>query len=322
MINVGVIGAGRIGAIHARNVYENKNTHLQWVSDPISAALEQFKGISERVTNSAEDILADDSVDAIVVCSPTPTHIKMIVKGVRANKKVLCEKPVDLTLEHALKCEALINELKGDVMIGFNRRFDPSFAELKSRLGEIGKIEQVVIFSRDPGAPPVDYVKVSGGIFKDMTIHDFDMARFMLGDFVEVKTIGQNVVDPAIKDVGDFDAAVVTMKSESGATATIVNNRRCVYGYDQRIEVFGENGMLEVANQTATSVKLTLAKSTDAKSRYEDFFLQRYEQAYKLELEAFVDSILNGKPFSPSLSDGVRALELAELALADSVRAK
>jgi myo-inositol 2-dehydrogenase/D-chiro-inositol 1-dehydrogenase len=205
-------------------------------------------------------------------------------------------------------------------MIGFNRRFDPTFSKIKEELnsGAIGSVLQTSITSRDPSGPPIEYVRISGGIFKDMTIHDFDMARFMAGDITSVHAFGQNVWDEAVKDAGDFDSAVVTMKAKNGSSVVITNSRNCAFGYDQRIEVFGEKGMLEAENQTDTSVKLTLENSTNVGERYLDFFLQRYEKAYNLELNYFIDAIINGtekgKLLSPSIEDGVKALELAEAA--------
>jgi myo-inositol 2-dehydrogenase/D-chiro-inositol 1-dehydrogenase len=313
-INVAVIGAGRIGLIHTKNVYENNNANLKWVFDPFEKALNGLKNISKNITMNINDIFNDNSVDAVIICSPTNTHIEMIEKCIKKNKFVLCEKPVDLSLQSAKKCFENVKNDSDKIMIGFNRRFDPSFSEIKERLSELGKIEQVIIVSRDPVPPPAEYVKNSGGIFKDMTIHDFDMARFILGDIVEVNAYGQNVVDQKIKNEGDFDAAHIIMKNENDALVTIVNNRRCVYGYDQRIEVFGEKGSLNVGNQIKTSVYKNGDNYTDSSNRYLDFFIDRYKDSYKIELQTFLNSIKENIAMNPSLLDGIKALELAEIA--------
>ena len=200
-------------------------------------------------------------------------------------------------------------------MFGFNRRFDPSFAAARAavRDGRIGEIEQLTIISRDPAAPPVDYIKVSGGIFRDMTIHDFDTARFFLGEMTEVYAAGQNL-DPAIRETGDFDAAVVTLKAASGAVATIINNRRCASGYDQRLEASGRDGALFAENVRPTTVRLSNAEVTDAQEPYLDFFLERYADAYRLELSAFIEAVESSTPTPTTIDDAVKALALAEAA--------
>ncbi|MDR1808603.1 MAG: inositol 2-dehydrogenase [Propionibacteriaceae bacterium] len=318
MVNIAVIGAGRIGAIHAANVAAHPDTNLLWVADPVAGAAERVAApLGAKATLDAAEALADPAVEALVICSPTPTHVELILAGVQAGKAVLCEKPVDLDLARARQCLATVEAAGGKVMIGFNRRFDPTFAEVNARVaaGEIGRLEQVTIISRDPNPPSAAYVATSGGMFKDMTIHDFDMARFFLGDVVTVRAVGQNVVDPAIQEAGDIDAAVVVLEGASGAVATIVNNRRCAFGYDQRLEAFGATGMLEGRNQFATTVAASTATTTGAMGRVQDFFLQRYADAYRVELDTFVQALAAGSPMSPSLADGVAALALAEAAL-------
>jgi myo-inositol 2-dehydrogenase/D-chiro-inositol 1-dehydrogenase len=320
MLNIGVIGAGRIGAIHAANVAANPGSSLTWVSDPVPGAAERFVQLGARASLDPAEVIAAADVDAVVICSPTPTHVELILTAVAAGKAVLCEKPVDLDIARARDCQRKVEAVQGKVMIGFNRRFDPTFAQVHARLaaGEIGKLEQLTIISRDPSAPQASYVAQSGGIFRDMTIHDFDMANFFLGPIETVQAVGQNVVDPQIAAAGDNDAAVVLLKAASGAVGTIINNRRCAYGYDQRLEAFGAEGMLEGRNQHATSVALSTADFSQAAGRVQDFFLQRYADAYRLELEAFIKAVSGNGTFSPSLADGVAALALADAALESS----
>ncbi|MDR0593401.1 MAG: inositol 2-dehydrogenase [Bifidobacteriaceae bacterium] len=315
-----VIGAGRIGAVHARNVAARPDARLAWLVDPARPAAESLAGSlpgdRPRVACDAAACLADPAVDAALIASPTPTHADLILAAVRAGKAVFCEKPVDLDLGRARACADQVKAAGGRVMIGFNRRFDPTFAQIRERVraGVIGRVEQVVIVSRDPAPPPADYLPASGGIFRDMSIHDLDMARFMLGPIVRVAGAGQNVIDPAIAAAGDRDGAMLMLWAASGAIACIVNSRRCAFGYDQRLEVFGAEGMLQAANQAPTSTITTLAGATDAGPRFEDFFIQRYEQAYRAELAAFIETLRTGRPASPSMDDGVAALELADAA--------
>ena len=195
-------------------------------------------------------------VDAVLIASSTDTHVDLLTRSAKAGKAVLCEKPIDLDLAKVEACWTEIGPLDPVVMVGFNRRFDPSFKALRDRLraGEIGRLEQVVITSRDPAPAPVEYLKVSGGLFRDMTIHDFDMARYLAGEIVEVHAMGANLIDPGIQAIGDIDAAMVTLRAKSGALVHINNSRRCVYGYDQRVEAFGAKGMLQALNRHPTTV--------------------------------------------------------------------
>jgi myo-inositol 2-dehydrogenase/D-chiro-inositol 1-dehydrogenase len=229
----------------------------------------------------------------------------------------LCEKPIDLDIGRVEACWREIGGLSPVVMLGFNRRFDPSFRALRDRLqaGEIGKVEQVVITSRDPGPPPVAYVKVSGGLFRDMTIHDFDMARYLVGDIAEVQAMGANLVDPAIRDAGDIDAAMVVMRAASGAMVHINNSRRCAYGYDQRIEAFGEKGMLQAGNRRPTTVEAWGAERTGAKDPVLNFFIERYTEAYLAEIDHFVDCVEKGATPLAGFAEGREALRLADAAL-------
>ncbi|MDR1851203.1 MAG: inositol 2-dehydrogenase [Propionibacteriaceae bacterium] len=318
MLNIAVIGAGRIGAIHAANVAAHPNANLTWVADPVEGAAARLTAkLGGKATLDALEAVNAEDVDAIVVGSPTPTHVEMILAGIAAGKAVLCEKPVDLDIERALDCLRQVDAAKGKVMIGFNRRFDPTHNAVheKAASGLFGKLEQLSIISRDPSAPPAGYIPLSGGIFRDMTIHDFDMARFFLGDIDSVLAVGQNVFDEGIAEAGDYDSVVVTLTAKSGAVGTITNSRRCAYGYDQRIEAFCSEGMIESKNQYPDTAAVSTGTYTGAMNRVQDFFLQRYDAAYKLELDAFITGVEEGKELSPSLADGCAALVLANAAL-------
>ncbi len=316
MLNIAIIGAGRIGQVHAKTVATHPEARLALVCDPFGDAAETLASrYGARSCQDAEDVFADPEVDAVVVGSPTPLHIPHLLAAAKAGKAVLCEKPIALDIRDVLAVQAELDSLTTPVMFGFNRRFDPSFAAVRQAVldGRIGDLEQLTIISRDPAAPPVEYVKVSGGIFRDMTIHDLDTARFFLGDIVEVHAVGQNL-DPAIEEVGDFDAAVVTLRAASGAVATIINNRHCASGYDQRLEASGRDGALLAENVRATTVRLSNAEVSDAQEPYLDFFLERYADAYRLELSAFIEAVESGTPTPTTVSDAVEALRLAEAA--------
>lgn len=316
MIKIGIIGAGRIARVHTRAVAAHPNATLVVVSDPVEeagTALAQEYGA--RWTASAEDVIADPEVDAVIICSPTAFHAEQILAAAKAGKPVLCEKPVAMDVETIDQLEKDLEGLDPVVMIGFNRRFDPSFAQIHDMVsdGTIGKVEQVTIISRDPALPSLDYIATSGGIFKDMTIHDFDTARFFLGDVTSIVAIGQHL-DPIMKDTGDYDGVVITLTNAEGATATITNSRHCASGYDQRLEVFGDRGTLNADNIRPTTVRLSTDTSTDAQDPYLDFFLTRYEAAYSAELSEFLSAIESGRAPSPSIADGKKAQLLAEAA--------
>jgi myo-inositol 2-dehydrogenase/D-chiro-inositol 1-dehydrogenase len=310
-----IIGAGRIGTVHARSVAAHPEAQLVLVCDPVGdAAATLAAAHGARWTKDVDEVFAAD-VDAVIVGSPTPFHVDQIIAAVEAGKAVLAEKPVDLDLARADECLAAVADRADRVMLGFNRRFDPGFAEVKARLvaGEVGELEQLTIISRDPGAPPAAYLTSSGGIFRDMTIHDFDMVRFLLGDVTEVHAVGQNFAED-IKEIGDFDAAVVTLRGASGGVATIINSRHCATGYDQRLEAFGPKGSLRAENHTATRVEFFGTQVAGASGPYLDFFLQRYAEAYVAELDHFISSVRAGTAPSPGLRDGREALALADAA--------
>lgn len=317
MLTFAQFGAGRIGAIHASNLASSGATKLRYVVDVNAAAA---AALAEKYGAQVTDVktaLADPAIDAVVIASSTDTHAELIIASAKAGKAIFCEKPIDLSLKRVDACLAAVRKARVPMLVGFNRRFDPNFAALRARIdqGAIGKVEQVIISSRDPGLPPITYLKVSGGQFRDMTIHDFDMARWLLGEEpAEVFAYGSCLVDPAVGKIGDTDSVMVLMKTASGRLAHINNSRRATYGYDQRIEVHGAKGRLMAGNRVATTVELadTNAVSTE-KPVY--FFLERYADAYKAELAAFVDAVINKKPMPVGAEDGRQAIVLAEAAV-------
>lgn len=316
-IRMGLIGTGRIGQVHAANIAASPDATLAWVADPMiegaRAVAAQFGGTATAV---ADDLVASGEVDAVLIASPTPTHVDLIAASVDAGLPVLCEKPIDLDIARVDALAPKVRDSGVPVAIGFNRRFDPAFASVRARVaaGEIGRLEQLTIISRDPAAPPADYVGVSGGIFRDMTIHDFDMARFFLPEIVEVHATGGALFDAGVQAHGDFDSAVTTLRAASGAQVTIINSRHSAIGYDQRLEAFGAGGMLQVSNAPTSLVSLSTASVVEARAPYQDFFLQRYAEAYALELSAFVRLARGEKSESSTFADGRAALVLADAA--------
>lgn len=316
MLKVGLLGAGRIGRVHAINIAGHARSQLVAVSDVNEDAAHSLADAYGAKANSSDAILADASIDAVLIATSTDTHSDLIEKATAAGKAVLCEKPVDLSLERAQRCLDAVDKTGVPVMIGFNRRFDPNFSAIRASIaaGEIGKPELLSITSFDPAPPPVAYVKVSGGLFRDMMIHDFDMANFLMGNMPKtVHAAGTSIVDPEIGKVGDVDTAVVTLTYADGRIAVIKNSRRAVYGYDQRVEILGSEGLLSAGNVLENTVsKATKQGVTSAKPEF--FFLERYMRAYAAEWDAFVAAILDGAAIPVSLKDGVDALSLAEAA--------
>ena len=316
MLRVGLLGAGRIGQVHARTIATHRLSTLVAVSDAVTQNAENVAAEYNISARSSENILNDPEIDAVLIATPTDTHSDLIEAAVMAGKAVLCEKPVDLSLKRAKACLDRTKTASQPIMIGFNRRFDPNFSALNAALhaGDIGKTELLSITSFDPAPPPVSYVKVSGGLFRDMMIHDFDMAHFLMGELpISVMATGSCLVDPEIGAAGDVDTAVVTLTYRDGRIAVIKNSRRAAYGYDQRIEVLGANGMLQAQNMLEnTVVKSDVSGVVTAKPTF--FFLERYMRAYEVEWAAFVDAALGTKPVPVTLEDGVAALAMAEAA--------
>ncbi|MEL6265491.1 MAG: inositol 2-dehydrogenase [Pseudomonadota bacterium] len=314
-MKVALFGAGRIGKVHAASIKMDPRSTLVAVTDVVAeaaGALAAEHGIEAR---TPEAILADPSIDAILIASSTNTHADLIEAGVTAGKAIFCEKPIDLSLDRALAVGRIAEGHDRPMMMGFNRRFDPNFAAVKAALeaGEIGRGELLAVTSYDPAPPPVAYIKVSGGLYRDMMIHDFDMCAFLFGMPATVMAHGSCLVDPAIGEAGDVDTAVVVLGYADGRLATIRNSRRAPYGYDQRVEVLGAGGTLAAENEIEnTVVKSTTAGVTSAKPVY--FFLERYMRAYAIEWSAFVDACVDGAPVPATIQDGVNALALAEAA--------
>jgi len=318
LIRFALFGCGRIGRVHADSIDVHPRAELAWVYDPIeSAALEVGKRYGAATAPDVDAAMDDPNVDAVVIASATPTHVDLLTRAVRAGKAVLCEKPIDLDMARVDRCWMEIAALNPTVMVGFNRRFDPSFREVHDRIaaGDIGRLEQLIIVSRDPAPAPREYLATSGGLFRDMTIHDFDLARFFLGEVVEVYATGANVVADYIAELGDIDSAVVVLRGVDGALCHITNCRRSVFGYDQRLEAFGSAGMLSVGNQHSTSVRLSNATQTEAAPEYLNFFLDRYTPAYRAELDHLITGMEQGSQPTPGFADGREALALADAAL-------
>lgn len=316
MTGMALIGAGRIGRIHAANVAAHPGATLVAVTDADAAAAEGLAAATGARVLSAEAAIAAPDVAAVMICSPTDTHADLIEACARAGKAVFCEKPVDLDSDRIRRCLEVVRAAGIPLMIGFNRRFDPSFSRLKQRLeaGAAGAVELVTIISKDPAPPPVSYIARSGGLFRDMMIHDLDLARHLLGEEpVEVHAVGAALVDPAIGEAGDVDTAAVMLKTASGRIATITNSRRATYGYDQRIEVHGSAGLVRADNRRETTVE----EADGSGFRVEPalpFFLERYAEAYRRELAHFLECLTERRAPSPSGEDGLRAQILADAA--------
>jgi len=314
MHKIALIGAGRIGRIHGANVVAHPALTLSHVVDPLTENAEAAARALGAVVTDLESVLADPSVAGVIVASSTDTHLDYSVRAHAAGKAVFCEKPIDMDLGSA---RAAAGSLEGArLFLGFNRRFDPNFRALKAGLdaGRAGGLESLQITSNDPSPPPVAYVKVSGGLFKDMAIHDFDMARWLLGEEpAEVFAWGACLVDPAIGEAGDIDTARTVLKTASGRLCVIANSRRSGFGYDQRIEAYCSAGMIRADNVTESTVQVWTEAGSQA-DRFQNFFLDRYAQAYRAEMAHFAD-ILEGKA-QPEIgyADGVAALALAEAA--------
>jgi myo-inositol 2-dehydrogenase/D-chiro-inositol 1-dehydrogenase len=316
-LRFGLLGAGRIGKVHAKAVTGNPKAKLVAVADAMAPAAQAIADQYGCDVRTIAQILAASDIDAVVICTPTDTHADLIEQFTNAGKAVFCEKPIDLSLDRVKACLKVVRANKGTLMVGFNRRFDPHFMAVRAEIdkGSIGAVEMVTITSRDPGAPPVEYIARSGGIFRDMTIHDFDMARFLLGEEVtEVSAMAAVLVDPAIGKAGDSDSVQVMLKTATGKMALISNSRRATYGYDQRIEVHGSKGVVSAENQRPVSIEVANA-SGYTRPPLHDFFMTRYTEAYAAEITAFIEAVGSKKAAAPSGEDGLAALALAEAAL-------
>ena len=324
MIGVAVLGAGRMGRIHAENAAANPRASLVAIADPVAAAAESLAGrLSAEASTDAEAVIGRPDVEAIVICTPSDTHVPLMLAAARAGKAVLCEKPLDNDLARVDAAIVELERLGTPVMMAFNRRFDPTNARIRGAIdgGEIGDVRQVILTSRDPGLPPRDYLAHSGGIFRDMVIHDFDTARFLLGEEpVEVFAFAGRLVDPElVAAIDDHDTVGVLLRTGSGRQGVITCCREAAYGYDQRVEVFGSRGMLQNDNLRATTLRRSDARTTDARETLLPFFLERYDDAYRNEMDAYLAALEGGTRMPTSPIDGRQALRLADAA-AESVR--
>ena len=296
-VNVGVIGAGRIGRIHARNLkFQIPGAKLLAIADVIAESAQTVADELEipLCEQNYHRLLENGDIQAVVICSSTDTHAQIMMEAAEANKHIFCEKPIALEMDKIDRALAAVGKAKVKLQVGFNRRFDPSFQRAKELVesGKIGVPQLLRISSRDPQPPPLDYIKVSGGLFLDMMIHDFDMARYLLGEEVtELMATGTCLIDSAIGECGDVDTAVVLLKFQSGALGTIDNSRQAVYGYDQRIEVFGSKGSVVVENKTPTEVTIHSADAIQSDKPLH-FFLERYQEAYLAEMNQFITCVL------------------------------
>jgi len=308
MKTVALFGAGRIGRIHAGNLAALPGVQLKYVCDPMASSAADLAQQHGAQVSGIEAAFADPAVDVVAIASSTDTHSDLITRAARAGKHIFCEKPVDLSVPRAQACADAVKAAGVACMIGFQRRFDPTFNEARTRMdrGEIGKPEMLVVTSRDPGAPPAEYLKASGGIFRWILCADGDEADTL-------HATGSCLIDPAIALVGDIDCAAVTIRTKKGRLAQINTSRRAAYGYDQRFEVLGSAGMLQCGNHRPSEVVQSDAKGVRADTP-ENFFLQRYREAYRLEITHFFESLQSGAPFRTSIADGVAAQKLADAA--------
>ncbi len=317
MLNLGIIGAGRIGKVHAQSISKFvKNAKVVSIADPfMNSEIKEFaKELSiENCLEDYHDILNDPSIDAVLICSSTDTHADISIEAIKANKHVFCEKPVSQDIGKIHEVMEALKDSKVKYQVGFNRRFDHNFGAVRSAVqsGKVGEVHIVKITSRDPDAPPVSYVKVSGGMFLDMTIHDFDMVRFLTGkEVVDVYASATVKVNPEIGEAGDVDTAIITMKLEDGSLAVIDNSRKAVYGYDQRAEVFGSKGQVAVSNDTQSTAVFSGEDGVVAeKPLY--FFLERYMQSFTQEVSDFVNAVENDTDVPVDIHDGLQAVVIA-----------
>ncbi|MEL6436769.1 MAG: inositol 2-dehydrogenase [Pseudomonadota bacterium] len=316
-IQFAVLGAGRIGQVHARTIAANSDAQLTCIAD---AAPQAAQAIADRYgceIATIDDIADNSAIDAVVICTPTDTHADLIEQFARTGKAIFCEKPIDLDVGRVRTCLTAIERTGTPVMVGFNRRFDPHFAAVKTAItdGKIGDVELVQITSRDPGPPGGSYIKVSGGIFRDMMIHDFDMARFLLGEEpVRVQASGSVLVNAEIGELGDYDTASALLTTGSGKQCVITNSRRAAYGYDQRIEVHGSKGAITAENQRPVDIEIATAGGY-TRPPLHDFFMDRYVDAFAIELAAFIAALREDRAPNPSGEDGLRALLIADAAV-------
>ncbi len=319
MVNIALIGCGRIGQMHAANLAKHQRTNLVAVCDVDEKSAERVAHLYGcKVVDSPSKIFGSENIDGVIIASITSTHAEYIEMAVAAGKPVLCEKPIDLDLERVNRCAKKISGTSVPIQIGFNRRYDPGHNSARRALlaGEIGELHQVIITSRDPEIPPKAYLEAAGGLFRDMTIHDFDLARFMLGeDPVEVFALANALGDSKVgAELNEVDSAMFVLRTLSGKQCHINNSRKAVYGYDQRVELMGSNGMLISGNRKPNELTKYSQNGVETAAPYQFFFVERYNEAFMTEIDSFVDCIENGKEPLSSFEDGRKALILAETA--------
>jgi myo-inositol 2-dehydrogenase / D-chiro-inositol 1-dehydrogenase len=316
MLNIGILGCGRIGQVHAGSLQRIDTARVAAVADAFPDTATALAARTGASVMSVDEIIASPDIDAVVIGTPTDTHFDLIQKSAKAGKAIFCEKPVDMSSERIRECIEVVEAAGVPFLTGFNRRFDPGFAAIRARIaaGEIGDVELVTILSRDPSPPPVSYIKSSGGLFRDMMIHDFDMARFLLGEeVVRVFATGSALVDPAIGEAGDVDTAVAVLTTASGRICQISNSRRATYGYDQRAEVHGSLGLIKANNVPENNVEIASAAGFRS-APAQHFFLERYAGAYLAEMKHFIDCLTAGTAPSPGIRDGLAAQMIADAA--------
>ncbi len=315
-MRIGILGCGRIGQVHARSLMRLADAKLVAVADAMPAAPTALAAQTGAEVRDTDDIINATDIDGVLLCTPTTLHYEQIHAAAKAGKAIFCEKPVDMSVDRIYDCIKVVTDNNVPFLTALNRRFDPNFANVQSRIsaGEIGEVEIVTILSRDPNPPPISYIKSSGGLFRDMMIHDFDMARFLLGEEITtVFAVGSSLVDPEIGKAGDVDTAAVTLTTASGKICQISNSRRATYGYDQRIEVHGSKGMLRAENILENSVEVATGQGY-SRAPTLNFFLERYEAAYLAEITHFVSAFNANETPSPNINDGLRAQMLADAA--------
>lgn len=316
-VNFAILGAGRIGQVHARAVAATPGAQLVAIADPVAEAAARVAEAHGCDIRSIDEIAASDDVQAVAICTPTNTHADLIEQFARAGKAIFCEKPIDLSLSRVKECLRTVETEGATLMVGFNRRFDPDFMALKQAIvdGRIGAVEMVTLTSRDPGPPPYEYIKVSGGIFRDMTIHDFDVARWLLDEEIAtVQAAASVLTDPGIGELGDYDSVNLILTTASGKQCTITNSRRATYGYDQRIEVLGSKGAVAAENHREANIEVADGSGYQRPPLL-NFFMTRYVHAYANEIAAFIEAMANGTPMPTTGHDGMMALALADAAL-------
>ncbi|MDA9991462.1 inositol 2-dehydrogenase [Candidatus Marinimicrobia bacterium] len=310
-INLAILGLGRIGKVHAENIISLNECNLKIIIDPVSDFDNNFTDLGIKQSKHFDALLNENDIDGVIICSPSKYHVSQIKSLSDLTKNIFCEKPLGLSIEEILDVKSLVTKKSLNLHIGFNRRYDPDFSELKRHIlnNEIGDLHMIKITSRDPAPPPISYIKKSGGIFLDMTIHDFDMVKYLSGsEIAELYVKGGCFVDPEIEKANDVDTAIINMSLKNGVLATINNSRQAVYGYDQRIEVLGSKGVLKVENKLLNKV-VKGTKEGFISSNPQNFFIDRYEQSYKKELLNFVQSIKGDIVDYADADDGLHALK-------------